>query len=476
MKEKAKKIGIQSISAVLFFLILWGWTGMTGLQAQGQAFRMPAYETFTLENGLTIYLMEQHEVPLIYVSAVFPAGAIHDGNRCGLASLTSEGLLMGTKNYSKAKIEEELDILGVSYNAGASLETSEVFMSFLNSHRDTVFPILKEIITEPVFEQTEFDKRKKRLLLELEQAKEAPENVIGDYYNKFLFKNHAYGNPVPGTRSSVEKITVEDLKTFYKNNYLPQGSVIALVGDFKNPEMKEQITGLFKDWQGKPAAVAETPVSAALPLADKPRVLLVNKEDATETQFIIGSFGITRNNPDYIGILLINTILGDRFTSWLNDELRVNAGLTYGVRSRFNPFKASGTFTINSFTRTATTVQALDLAVKVLNRLHKQGVDENTLSSAKNYVKGQFPLDYETPDSLAELLASMFFYKFSDSFINDFQKNIDAVTPEKAKEIIAKYFPVKNLQFVLIGKASELRDQVKKYGEITEKEIKADGF
>jgi len=464
-----------------FFVILLlfaacSWMTIPALTAETQAFRLPPYETFVLKNGLTVYLMEQHEVPLIYISTVFPAGAMYDNNLFGLATLTAEGLLMGTKNYSKSQIEEELDVLGVVYSSEAGLETAGISMSFLNSQQEKVFPILGELIAEPVFDSSEFKKRKKRLLLELEQAKEIPSQVVGDYFNKFLFNDHVYGNPIEGIQSSVKKIAVDHLKSFYRKNYRPQDSAIAVVGDFELPAMKERIYRLFKDWEAKTSIENKKPEKQSLPSLNQSRVLLVNKEDATETQFIIGSYGIKRSNPEYIGVQVVNTILGDRFTSWLNDELRVNAGLTYGANSRFDAYKSSGTFEINSFTRTATTVQALDLALKVMERLHHQGINEKTLLSAKNYVKGQFPLDYETPGSLADLLTTMFFYKLSDSFINDFHKNVDALTTEKTKEIIAKYFPEKNFLFVLIGKADELREQVKKYGKITEKEIKSDGF
>jgi len=463
---------------VLFLLIVLssGPASVSLLEASpgGNSFQLPGYEKFILENGLTVYLMEQHEVPLINVSALFPAGSVKDNGQYGLASLTAEGLLLGTRNYTKEQIEEELDFLGASYSSEADEETAVISMSFLNTQQKTVFPILKEIMTAPVFDRIEFEKRKKRLLLELEQAKEQPSRVILDYYKKFIFGNHGYGNPIPGTLSSVKKIGVDDLKAFYEANYKPRESAIAIVGDFKTLEMKEQVSQLFSDWQVQ--GMSQKLNSSPLPVFKQPGVLLINKADATETQFVIGGLGIKRNNPDYVAVMVINTILGGRFTSWLNEEIRVNAGLTYGVFSNFTSYRNAGIFVIKSFTKTAATVEAIDLALKVLNRLHQQGVDQKTLSSAQNYMKGQFPPKYETPESLASLLTSMFFYNFDESFINNFQENVDKVDTAKAKEIISRYFPRDNLQFVLIGKASEIRDKVKKYGKITEKEIKTDGY
>jgi predicted Zn-dependent peptidase len=475
MKKKFGK-PVFSFIFILFIVLSPGSVPVSPLAASpgDNSFQLPEYEKFILENGLTVYLMEQHEVPLIHVSAVFPAGAVKDNGQYGLASLTAEGLLLGTSNHTKEQMEEKLDFLGTSYSTSAEEETASISLSFLNTHLETVFPILKEIMTLPVFDQREFEKRKKRLLLELEQAKEQPGGVIMDYCKKFFFRDHGYGNPISGTPSSVKKIGVDDLKAFYKANYKPQDSAIAFVGDFKTPEMKKRVKQLFNEWQSK--ETTQKLKSRPLPVFEQPRVLLVNKDDATETQFVIGGLGIKRNNPDYVAVMVINTILGGRFTSWLNDELRVNAGLTYGVVSDFTAYRNSGIFVIRSYTKTAATVKAIDLALKVLNRLHRQGVDQKTLSSAQNYMKGQFPPIYETPKSLAALLTSMFFYHFDESFINNFQENVDKVTAAKAKEIISRYFPENNLQFVLIGKASEVRDKVKKYGKITENEIKTDGF
>ena len=239
--------------------------------------------------------------------------------------------------------------------------------------------------------------------------------------------------------------------------------------------MKQSILNLFQVWQPRNVS-AENPISAPNIQFNKSRVLLVNKNDARETTFLIGEKGVSRDNPEFTEIQVINTILGDRFTSWLNEELRINSGLTYGVRSAFVPYKSTGTFLISTFTATKNTEQAIDLALNVLNRLHTTGISEEVLNSAKNYLKGQFPPNYETSGSLANLLTAMHYYNFDESYINNFEKQVDKLSVSKANEIVRKYFPKENLQFVIIGKASEIRDKVKKYGEIIEKEITEDGF
>ncbi len=221
-------------------------------------------------------------------------------------------------------------------------------------------------------------------------------------------------------------LTSADIKNFYTENYIPNGSAISIAGDFNSKEMKALVSKLFSEWkQGKQtnANIASKPVDKTA----GNRVLLINKDDAKETTFYIGAPGISRNNPDYVAIDVINTLFGGRFTSMLNDELRVNTGLTYGAGSRFSSLKNSGNFVISTFTASKTTEPAIDKALEVLKKLHTDGVDEKSLTSAKNYVKGQFPPRYETSGQLAGLLTEMFWYNFNESYINNFQKNVDGL-------------------------------------------------
>jgi predicted Zn-dependent peptidase len=441
------------------------------LSVSAQDYKLPAYQKFTLKNGLTVYLMEQHEVPMINVSVILPAGAIYDGEKAGLASLTATALKHGTRNFPKSKLDEELDFIGATINTSASKEAAGLSAQFAAKDKEKVLAIINELLTAPTFDTSEFTKEKKRALLRLEQAKESPRSVIGSYFEKFMYGDHVYGNIINGTPSSVSSLMPKDLVEFYSRNYIPNGSAISIVGDFNSKDMKALVTKVFAGWkQGKQLNTAAA--TQPIPPINGNRVLLINKEDAKETTFFIGAPGISRNNPDYVAIDVINTLFGGRFTSMLNDELRVNTGLTYGAGSRFSPLKNAGTFYISTFTAGKTTEAAIDKALEVLNKLHASGIDEQSLSSAKNYVKGQFPPDYETSGQLAGLLTEMFWYNFDESYINNFQKNVDGLTIARAKEIIAKYFPKDKLQFIMVGKSTDIRKIVEKYGPVTETDIR----
>lgn len=439
--------------------------------AFGQSYKLPEYDTFKLDNGLTVYLMERHAVPVISVSTIIPAGAIDDGNQAGLADLTATALKHGTKSYTKKQLDEEIDFIGASLNTSASKEFSRLSAKFFSKDRTKALSIIKEVLMNPVFDVKEFEKEKSRLLVNLEQQKESPRSVIGPYFNKLLYGDHVYGNIPQGTKSSISSLTVNDLKKFHSENYIPNNAAISIVGDFSSNEMKKEITKLFSGWK-KGKASLKSLASKSINTPTENRVLLVNKDDAKETTFYIGSKGISRNNPDYIAIDVINTLFGGRFTSMLNDELRVNSGLTYGAGSRFSTLKNGGSFYISTFTGSKTTEAAIDKTLEVLNKLHANGIDEKSLTSAKNYVKGQFPPEYETTGQLANLLTQMFWYDFDESFINNFEKNVDNLDLKKANEIITNYFPKNKLQFVLVGKASDIKSIAEKYGKVKQVEIK----
>ncbi len=436
-------------------------------------FSIPKYKKMTLKNGLTVYLMEQHEVPLVDIRMVTKAGAILDGKHYGLANLTGDALSLGSGKLSKKEIEDLFAFHGANLGGGVGLESTSTSLSIASKDVSKLLPIFRDIVMKPLFDETEFDKQKKRYIDQLKQSRERPRNVIGSAFNKMYYGDHPFGNPVEGDASTIEKITLDQVKTFYSNFYSANNSALIIVGDFKTRKMIKKVKRLFKSWKSKKV---ETVNLSEFDAPKESNVWLINKEDAIETTFMIGGKGIPSNHPDKVAIQVINTILGARFTSWLNDELRVNSGLTYGARSRFNSQSQFGNFVISTFTKKETTFEAVDLALKTYQRLWNKGIDKETLDSAKTYVKGQFPPRYETSGQLARLLSNMWSLDLDDSFINDFQKNVDSLDVNKANKIAQESFPKDNLQFVFVGKSSDIKEDAKAYGKIKEMEIKTFNF
>ena len=442
--------------------------------ATAAEFRLPAFETVKLPNGLTVYLMERHEVPLISVRAVVKAGAVNDAAQPGLSNLTGDALLLGTTSRNKKAIDEAFDFRGARLAGGAGAEASTVQANFARKDAAALLPLFAEIVQQPSFDEAELAKLRDRKVIGLKQAKEAPRNVVNTYYRAMLFGSAPYGIPASGTVGSISALKQADVQRYYGQFYRPDNAAIVVVGDFQKDEMRRQIESLFGAWKATGPAPQQQDNGKVQ--ADKSRVWLVNKPDAIETTFLIGGAGIARNDADYVPLQVLNTILGGRFTSWLNDELRVNSGLTYGANSQFSVLSQTGTFAISSFTASAKTGDALALAHKTYQRLWDKGIDKATLDSAKAYVKGQFPPRYETGEQLAGLLGDMYASNVGREQIDNFTRDVDSLTPERAKALVNQHFPRNNLQTVLIGKADDIRDVAKKYGDVTELDIGTDGF
>ncbi|WBS04984.1 pitrilysin family protein [Pseudoduganella sp. SL102] len=446
--------------------------------AQSATFKLPRFETTKLPNGLTVMLMERREVPLISVRAVVKAGAVNDGAQAGLANLTGDAILLGSTKHDKAAIDEAFDFRGALLSGGSATEQTTVQANFAKADAAALLPLFAEIVQQPSFEAAELDKLKNRKVSGLKQAKESPRQVAGTYYRSMLYGDAPYASPAGGTVNSLSALKRDDVRGFHGRYFRPDNAAVIVVGDFDPAAMRAQIETLFGQWRADGAAPQRADYGK--PLADKPRVWLVDKPDAIETTFVIGGPGIARNDPDYVPLQVLNTVLGGRFTSWLNDELRVNSGLTYGANSAFAPLAQSGIFTMSSFTASAKTEAALDLALKTYQRLWAQGkeggIDKATLDSAKAYVKGQFPPRFETGEQLASLLGDMYALDVDRAQIDNFMRDVDGLTPAKAKQLVDKHFPRTNLQMVLVGKADDIRKVAAKYGDVTELEISADGF
>jgi zinc protease len=437
--------------------------------------RLPPHEKVVLKNGLTVLLMEKHGVPFVSFAAVVRSGATSDpAGQEGLASVTADLLRKGSKTRTAQQFAADLDFIGGSFHASAGVDFTAVSAEFLNKDLARGLDLFSDALLHPVFPQEEVDKLIRQNIDGIKAKKDEAQAVMTTYFNGYLFGTQPYGRPVDGDELSLVRIRREGIVKFHEANYAPGNTILAVAGDFSTAEMKKTIEAAFGGWSGRSAAPAAV---AASPAVKGRRLLLVDKPDSTQTFFAIGNVGVARTDPDRVAIRVVNTIFGGRFTSMLNEELRVKSGLTYGANSFFDSRKTPGPFVMFSYTKNETTAQAIDLALEVLAQLHKEGVSKEQLDSAKSYIKGQFPPTIETSMQLARLLATNEFYGLDDSEVNELEGRIDAVTPEIARRVIEKHFPLDDLVFVLIGKAAEIKPAVQKYAtQLDTTEISAPGF
>jgi zinc protease len=457
---------------IILLLMLCGGSAL----AQDGKLKLPPSKKVKLANGLTLILMEQHEVPFVTFDLLVRAGSVADPTgKEGVASITGDMLRKGTKTRTATQISDQIDFVGGSLFVFTNHDYSSARAQFLKKDLNFGLEILTDVLINPTFPQEEFAKLQKQSIDSISEIKDNPGGAIPLYYNAYLFGNHPYGRPINGDERSLAAIKREDLVNFYNALYAPDNMTLAVVGDFATDEMERLLRERFGGWNKK-AAQQPSKLAEAQPFQGK-KLLFVNKPDATQTYFIIGNTGVSATNPDRVGIEIINTLFGVRFTSMLNLELRIKSGLTYGARSAFSQRMVAGPFSISTFTRNATTEQAIDMALGILKRLHEQGITEEQLKATKAYIKGQYAPDIEPPEALAALLNRLEFYGLDEREINEYFARIDAFTLADAKRVIQNYFPAENLVFVLLGKGEEVGNLVKKYAPKVEmRDISQPGF
>ena len=452
----------RKINATRFLLISALSLGLASA-ASAQTLKLPPHEKVVLKNGMTVLLLEKHGVPIISLAAIMKAGSVADPpGQEGLASVAAGLLRKGTAKRSAQQFSEDLDFIGARFEADSGVDFTSISGEFLAKDLDRGLDLFSDAVLHPVFPEAEVDKLLAQDIDGAKAAKDEAQGVALNYYYGYLFGKHPYARPESGDELSLARIKRDAIVKFYEANYTPGSTILAVAGDFNAAQMKAKMEQAFGSWPAKPS----TPPALTAPVAVKgKRLLLVDRPDSTQTFFVIGNVGIAENEPDRVAIRVVNTVFGGRFTSELNEALRVESGLTYGADSFFDSRKQPGAFAIFSFTKNESTVQAIDMALDVLAKLHKNGVTPEQLASAKAYIKGQFPPTIETSGQLARRIASNEFYGLNDDEINQLEARLDAVTPAMAKQVIERHFPSENLIFMLIGKASEIGPGVKKYAE-----------
>jgi zinc protease len=432
--------------------------------AAGQV-KLPDYEQRTLDNGVVLQLLTKKDVPMVTLAVTVRGGGETDpADKAGLASVTADALRRGTESRSSDQFSEDLDFIGATFSSRVDQQSTYIVIDFLSKDFDRALELLADAVLKAKFPDDEVKQLLRREADGVRASKDSPRAVTGRYFREFFYPSgHPYSRQVGGDELTLERITPADLVEYHRARYTGKNLIVTAVGDLDSAagaKIEKAFgsvgSGKLYDW------VSEVPALKQ----GKPRLLLVDKPQATQTYFMIGQPGIHRTHPDRAPMILVNTLFGGRFTSMLNDELRVNAGLTYGAFSMMEQPRLQGSLTISTFTGIETTEAAVDLALEVLKQLNEKGIDEEQLASAKAYVKGRFPTrTVETSEQLAGILSDLELFSLTRERIDGYFGRIDAVTLEQANAIIKKRYRLDNLQFVLVGDASKIKDVLGKYAE-----------
>ncbi len=457
-------------------ILLLAGLGLAALAAA--QVRLPQYTRQVLPNGVVLDLMPRKDVPLITLRAVVKGGAESDpGEMAGLAAVTAELLRRGTATRSSDQFSEDLDSLGATFQAGVNEQSTWIQSEFLSRNLDRGLELFAEAIVKPAFPEPEVKKALAQRIDASRSQKDMPPAAIPLYFRSFFYgPDHPYGRPSAGDEVTLAGVSRKHIADYHARTYVGGNMIIIAAGDFDPAALAPKLAGAFGPVAAGTAYVWKKDSPPAR--GASARLLLVDKPDATQTYFMIGQPGIHRTHPDRVPLWLVNTLFGGRFTSMLNDQLRVTSGLTYGAGSFVEESRLTGAIVLNTYTPLATTEKAIDMALDVQKRLYEKGITADQLASAKAYVKGTFPMRaLETTDQLAAMLGQMELFGLGRGEVDDLFARIDSVTLERANAVAKKYYEPANLCFTLLGNASKIRAIAAKYApKVEEVPITKAGF
>jgi len=415
-------------------------------------YAMPPVQRTILPNKLVLLVNEDHSLPMVTLQLLIDAGSRRDpAGQEGLAYLTSKGILLGTSKHTFTAINEEMDFMGGYLTASADNDFITVSFRVLKKDLDKGFNLFMETLMQPSFPEEEIKKEIQKTLAAIQSDEEMPEDVAEKAFQKTLFPDNPYGHPAEGTKESIPKISRKEIVKFYDTYYHPNISVLAVVGDISAEEVKTKLIPRFNEWQtGKIPEEHFNPV-----FAEEPKVVKINR-DIAQANIIIGQKGVSRNNPDYYCLTVMNYIFGGGgFGSKLMDEIRVKRGLAYSVASFFSPGKYPGSFQINLQTKNSSAKEAISVSVKELEQMQEKLVSEQDLIRAKKYLTGSFPMRFDTQGKLANFITQIEYYGLGLDYPEKYPSFINSIKREDVLRVAKKYLHPKNLIISIVANLKE---------------------
>jgi zinc protease len=426
--------------------------------------QIPKVEESTLPNGLKIYLLENHELPLIRGLALVRTGNLFDpADKVGLATITGSLIRSGgTAAKTGDQIDEELENIAASIESQIGESYGSVSFSTLKERTDEVLATFHDVLTAPTFREERLDLVKTQLRSGIARRNDDAHGI-----SEREFDAQIYGSKTPyGWEMeyvNVDNIKRADVESFYQRYYFPANTILAVQGDFSAPEMKARLEKLFASWNAQQPAVPKFPPVSNTP---KPGIYVATKTDVTQTNLVIGQLGGILSDKDYPALEVMADILGGGFHSRLFQKVRTQLGYAYDVSSSWAAdYDHPGVFQITSSTKsasTAATIKAIDVEV---GRIRTQEVTEEELQSAKDTVLNGFIFNFDTPSKTLNRLLTYRYYGYPDDFIFQYQKAVGQVTRADVLRVAKQYLDPAKFVTVAVGNPKDFSTPLSSLGQ-----------
>ncbi len=434
--------------------------------------RLPSITTRQLPIGLTLVVVEQHELPLVDVILEMRTGGEADAaGHDGLAALTAAMLTEGTTRRSALEIADQAAYLGVRLGTASGWEQSTVALHAPTAQLDSAMALFADVALHPAFTPADLERVRKVRLTALQQQRDRGPAIADRAYATALFGDqHPYGRPLAGTEASLAAISTGDLRTFFETYYRPNNATLLVVGDVKAEEVERRALALFAGWERRPVPA---PVNATAPAPTATTLILVDKPGAAQSSFRLGGIGAPRSTTDYFSLQVLNTVLGGSYTSRLNQNLRETRGFTYGAGSGFSMRRMPGPFTASAEIVSAKSDSALTEFLRELRAI-RDTVPATELARAKRYLQLGLPANFETTGDIARQLLPLITYGIPLDFYDSAVERISAVTQADVQRVARQYVDPDKLTIVIVGDRKTIEPGIRalRQGQVIVRDIR----
>ncbi|BAY29959.1 peptidase M16 domain-containing protein [Nostoc carneum NIES-2107] len=418
--------------------------------------KLPKYERFVLQNGMVVYLMEDHELPLVGGTALVRTGSrLEPADKVGLADFTGEVMRTGgTKKHSADELNELLEQRAASVETGIGDTSGSASFEALTEDLETVFGLFTEVLREPVFAQEKLDLAKTQEKGSIARRNDNPNSIAGREFRKLI-----YGKDSPYARTTeyatIDKISREDLIKFYQQYFYPNNIILGIIGDFDAQKMRSLIQAKLGDW--KPNPNLTKPQLPQVSQANTNGVFFVNQPQLTQSNIYIGHLGGKLDSVDYPALDVVNGVLNG-FGGRLFNEVRSRQGLAYSVYGQWSPrYDYPGVFIAGGQTRSQTTVQFVKSLQAEIKRLQTQRVTPQELAFAKESTLNSFVFNFEDPNQTISRLMRYEYYGYPADFLFRYQKAVAATTTADVQRVARKYLKPENLVTLVVGNQTAIQ-------------------
>ncbi|MBI4545415.1 MAG: insulinase family protein [Gemmatimonadetes bacterium] len=422
----------------------------------------PAYHERTLSNGASVILVENHEQPVVSINLRIRSGSVSDRtDKAGVAAFAADLLDKGTRKRNARQIAESIDFVGGSLDASAGADWSSVGATVLSEFLDTALVLLSDVVLNPTFPADELETERKRTLSALQVELSQPGSLAQRRFLQEVYGRHPYGRlPTPETVNSVQR---DDLQGFHRLHYRPENALFVVAGDVNPEDMVARLEKHFGNWS---AAPVPRPVVLAAPQRQQREVYLIHKPGSVQAVIRVGHLAAPATHPDWVTLDVALQILGGGSTGWLYKVLRETKGYTYGAYASGIRRPGPGIFLATAEVRNEVTDSAMTELFNLLRRIRDEPVPEADLKLAKDFLTGKFPRDIETPQQVAEQVASTVLLGLPREYLETYRDRAAAVSAADVQRVTREHLDPERAAVVVVGDATRIREKLAGLGTI----------